>query len=130
MSALLAVVAFSAFAAPKKEKSGVEEATRVYLYGVALNFNDSVVYMTDLQYLDGVVINKDGSLNNYSSYSLQLKNYLEITLGEENQTCAVIYSPKKKSLEKRIIKMRKKIQLGDGKQLRRVGADAFVFRKE
>ena len=100
MSALLAVVALSAFAAPKKEKGDAEEATRVYLYGVALNFNDSVVYMTDLQYLDSVVISKDGSLNNYSAYSHQLKHYLEAALGDENQTCAVIYSPKKKKVEK------------------------------
>lgn len=124
---LFGALQLSAFATPKEEKT--EEAKRVYMYGVAVNFNDSTVYLTDVQHLDNVIIRPDGSLQNYAEYSMQLKVYLEGTLGETNQTCAVIYSDKKKKLEKRFIKMRKKYQTDKDKILRQIGTDAFTFQK-
>ncbi len=126
---LLGALQLSAFAAPKEKKEKSEEPKRVYMYGVAVNFNDSTVYLTDVQHLDSMVINPDGSLQNYVGYSLQLKVYLEGTLGETNQTCAVIYSDKKKKLEKRFMKMRKKYQENKDKILKRIGTDAFIFEK-
>ena len=107
---LLGVVTLSVSAAPEektqkapktKEKTiKVEEPKRVYMYGVSVNFNDSTVYLTDVQRLDDVIINAEGAIKNHSGYSLQLKVYLEGTLGKVNQTCAVIYSDKKKKLER------------------------------
>jgi hypothetical protein len=123
---LLCTVQLSAFAA-KKDKD--EEPKRVYMYGMAVNFNDSTMYLTDVHYLDSMIINKDGSLQNYIGYSMQLKAFLEGTLGETNQTCAVIYSDKKKKLDKRFTKMRKRYEADKNKTLRRVGTDAFTFQK-
>lgn len=127
LAGLLSIFVLSSFAAPKAVKDGPK---RVYMYGVSVDFNDSVVYLTDVQYLDSIVINKDGSLLNYANYSHQFKMYLEGTLGEDNQTCAVVYSDNKKNLEKRFVKIRKRYLSDKEKVLRRVGADAFVFRKE
>ena len=128
---LLGIVLLSSFAAPKKDKKEKEpEVVRVYMYGVSIDFNDSLVYMTDVQYLDSMVINKDGSIQNYANYSIQMKVYLEGVLGKSNQTCAVIYSDNKKKLEKRFVKMRKRYQADKNRLLLQVGADAFRFRKE
>ena len=127
LAGLLSLFVFSSFAASKAEKEGPK---RVYLYGVSVDFNDSTVYITDVQYLDSVEINKDGSLRNYSHYSLQFKVYLEGTLGEDNQTCAVIYSDNKKKLDKRFVKLRKRYLADKDKVLRKIGAEAFTFRKE
>ena len=121
------MASLTAFAA-KKDKA--DEPKRVYLYGVSVNFNDSVVYMTDVQSLDSMVINKDGSIRNYANYSIQMKVYLEGVLGKSNQTCAVIYSDNKKKLEKRFVKMRKRYQADKNRLFLQVGADAFRFRKE
>lgn len=126
---LLSIVSLSSFMAPKKAKED-NEPKRIYLYGVSIDFNDSTVYITDMQHLDDIVINKDGSLLNYANYSLQLKLYLEGTLGETNQTCGVIYSDDKRKLEKRYIKMRKKYQADKNKMIRQIGTDSFVFLKE
>lgn len=126
---LIGALQLSAFAAPKEKKAKSEEPKRVYMYGVAVNFNDSTVYLTDVQHLDSVVINPDGSLQNYVGYSLQLKVYLEGTLGETYQTCAVIYSDKKKKLEKRFMNMRKRYQTDKDKILKQIGTDAFTFEK-
>lgn len=136
---LLGVLQLSAFAAPKdnarkekskkEEKVKVDEPKRVYLYGVATNFNDSVTYITQVQHLDSVIIHPNGALQNYSIYSMQLKVYLEGTLNEINQTSAVIYSDNKKKLEKRFVKTRKKILSDRRRTLKQVGTNAFVFEK-
>lgn len=117
------------FAAPKEKKGQDDDPKRVYMYGVAVDFNDSTTYITDVQFLDSVKINPDGSLRNIANYSLQLKVYLEGTLGETNQTCAIIYSDKKKRLEKRFTKMLKRLQSDKNKILKRIGTDAFMFQK-
>lgn len=124
---LLGMASLTTFAASKDK---ADEPKRVYMYGVSVNFNDSVVYMTDVQYLDSMIINKDGSIQNYANYSIQMKVYLEGMLGESNQTCAVIYSDNKKKLEKRFVKMRKRYQTGKNKLLRQIGTDTFRFHKE
>lgn len=127
---LLGIVLLSSFMAPKEKKVKADEPKRVYMYGVSIDFNDSVVYMTDVQHLDSIIINKDASIQNYAYYSMQMKVYLEGTLGETNQTCAVIYSDDKKKLEKRYLKMRKKYQADRSRLLKQIGTDAFRFRKE
>ena len=129
LASMIGIVMLSSFTAPKAKKEKIEEPVRVYLYGVSLNFNDSLVYMTDVQYFDSVKISKDGSLQNYANYSQQMKIFLESTLGESNQTCAVIYSDNKKKLEKRYVKMRKKFQADKEKVLMKLGS-AFSFLKE
>ena len=126
LTGVLCAVQLSAFAANKNKD---EEPKRVYMYGVAVNFNDSTMYMTDVHYLDNMIINKDGSLQNYVGYSMQLKAYLEGTLGEIDQTCAVIYSDKKKKLEKRYLKMRKKCLAKRKHKLKQIGTDSFTFEK-
>ena len=128
--ALMIIMVMPAFAAQKREKAKADEPTRVYLYGVSVNFNDSVVYMTDLLHLDSMVVNKDASITGYSSYSLQMKVYLEGTLGEVDRTCAVLYSADKKKLERKYLKMRKKYQADKSTLLKLIGADAFQFRKD
>ena len=126
---LLGALQLTAFAAPKKEKVKIEEPKRVYMFGVATNFNDSVIYVTDVQYLDSVIIKPDGSIQDYASYSLQFKVYLEGVLGETNQTCAVIYSDKKKKLDKRYIKARKRYRDDKGKMIIPIGTNLFQFHK-
>lgn len=125
--ALMGIVLLSSFTAPKEKK---EEPKRVYMFGVSVDFNDSVVYLTDVQCIDSIVINKDGSIQNYANYSFQFKVYLEGTLGEADQTCAVIYSDNKKKLEKRYVKMRKRFRADGRNVLKQLGTDSFMFRKE
>ena len=137
---LLGALQLTAFAAPKEKapkekkekkekKVKEEEPQRVYLYGVSINFNDSTVYLTDVQYLDSAIINNDGSLRHSANYSTQLKVYLEGALNERDQTCAIIYSSKKKKLGKRFLATRKRYQQDKSKTLKQVGTDTFTFQK-
>lgn len=115
---LLGALHLSAFA---------DNPQRVYLFGVATNLNDSTIYLTDVQHLDSMMLNADGSLPNYVGYSLQFKVYLEGELDESHQTCAVIYSEKKKRLEKRFLAVRKKYL--KGYTIKLIGSDVFQFKK-
>ena len=125
---LLCTLHLTAYAAPRRgDKS--EEPRRVYMFGVAVNFNDSTMYMTDVQSLDSIVINTDGSLRNYAAYSQQLEFYIEGVLREADQTCAVIYSDKKKKLEKRFVKLQRELSAKRSEKLRRIGTDEFAFKR-
>lgn len=126
---LLGILQLSALAAPKEKKEKAEKPERVYMYGISIDFNDSTVYLTDVQHLDSIVINPDGSIHNHSGYSLQLRVYLEDCLGERNQTCAVVYSPKKRKLEKRFLATRRKYQHDKTKTIKFIGTDDFVFQR-
>ena len=105
------------------------EPQRVYLFGVATNFNDSTIYITELQHLDSLIINPDGSLQNHVGYTLQLKVYLEGSLDERNQTCAVFYSDKKRKLTRRFLEIQRMYQYKKDKKLVQIDKDAFLFQK-
>ena len=117
---LLGTLQMSAFA---------DEPQRVYLFGVATNLNDSTVYITDVQHLDSLTINPDGSLTNHVGYTLQLKVYLEGTLNETYQTCAVIYSDKKKKLTKRFSNVQRRLQHKKDKRPHLISKESFQFQK-
>lgn len=139
---LLGALQLTAFAAPKenkpKEKPQKEKKVKpekpekpihVFMYGAATNFNDSIVYITDVQRLDSMIIKSDGSLQNLAYYSQQLKVYLEGTLGEIHQTCSIIYSNKRRKVESKLSKMRYKYQSSKDKTLKKISSDEFTFKR-
>ncbi len=126
---LLGMVQFTAIAAPKEKKDKSERPRRVYMFGAAMGFNDSTVYLTDVQYVDSVIITTDGALQNYANYSLQLKVYLEGTLGENHQTCAVIYSDKRRKVENKLSEMRYKYDSHKNKVLKKISKEDFTFQR-
>ena len=63
---------------------------RVYLFGGAINFLDSVAFVTDVQYIDSL--------------------YLESTYELKDETCAVYYELKEKKAVKRQEKMKAKLR--------------------
>ncbi len=94
---VLCVLAVTALTAGTKgEKKGV------YMYGIATSLMDSVVYVTDIQQLEGAVVNsKNGFLEARSLYSEQLRAFLEQQGGRGNMTCAVCFHEKKHKIQKK-----------------------------
>lgn len=81
----------------------------VYVFGVGTNFNDSVVYLSDIIELRKVKLNKKTKFLPFrSEYSSQLKEYLEATYGMVNETTCVFFSTKRKKLSKRFYKLKKR----------------------
>lgn len=100
----------------------------VYIAGVSASFSDSLVYFTDIQYVDSASLSDNGLLIGRAQYSIQLKEYLEQKENGKNRTCFVYYNKKKKNLQKEINKLKEKYQKGNTLVLIDVNPE-FKFEK-
>ncbi len=80
----------------------------LYVFGVAISFNDSTIYLTDIHTMDSVWINtRNNFLLNRDNYSYELRNYMEKE-GLQHRTCAIFYADKLKDIEKRYQRVKDK----------------------
>ena len=120
----MALLAVSAVGKQPKDK----KKYGVYLAGVSASFTDSLVYFTDIQYLDSASVDGNGMLVNRAAYSIQLKDYLEQKQGGKNRTCFMFFNRKQKSLQKEIAKLKESYKKGNSLVI--LGVDPeFKFEK-
>jgi hypothetical protein len=100
----------------------------MYIVGVSASFTDSLIYFTDVQFVDSVTLNSEKLLPNRSQYSEQLEEYLKMREGGKNRTCFIYYNKKKAALEKMVKKMKEKYQK-DGKSILKETGSDFKFTK-
>ena len=98
------------------------------LAGVSASFTDSLVYFTDVQYLDSAAVDDKGMLIGRALYSIQLKDYLEQKQNGKNRTCFMFFSRKKKNVQKELKKLKEKYTKGGSLFLQDVNAE-FKFEK-
>lgn len=110
------------------KKSKDKNKYGVYMAGVSASFTDSLVYFTDIQFLDSAVVDGKGFLVGRSQYSVQLKDYLETKQGEKNRTCFMFYNLKKNKLQKELLKLKDKYKKGNSLVLKDVNPE-FKFEK-
>ena len=120
-SLILVFMVCSAFSMKgKKQENGM------YMAGVSASFTDSLIYFTDIQIVDSVVLGKDKFLPLRTQYCEQLDDYLENNLGLKERTCFIYFDKTKAKVEKEIKKMKEKY-LKEGKAgLKEVGPE-FKF---
>ncbi len=109
-SSKLAMASMGAALLASLSVSAKSEMKKAYMFGIAASFNDSTVYFTPVQEVDSVWFakrNKVTFLQDRSSYSLQLRDYLE-QQGEKNRTCAVFFGTNHKKLEEKWVKIHDK----------------------
>ena len=118
--AVLALCTTDAVAKPKQAK--------VYVFGVSINFTDSVTYITDVQTLDPAYIDtKTGFLYDRSIYSQQLQIWIEYNMKQPNTTCTIFFSKNKSKLESKYVKVRDKIRKDDTTVLKTIDTGKFKF---
>ena len=100
----------------------------MYIVGISASFTDSLIYFTDVQFVDSVTLNSEKLLPNRSQYSEQLEDYLKMREGGKNRTCFIYYNKKKAALEKMVKKMKEKYQK-DGKSILKETGSDFKFTK-
>jgi hypothetical protein len=71
-----------------------------YLFGVAMSFNDSIVHITDVQYVDSAQIDKNGFLVKRAGYAYELKDHFEMKLQMPRRTCTIYFAKNKKKATK------------------------------
>ena len=75
--------------------------TPIYIFGTAASFNDSIVFVTEIQVIDSAWIDdKTQFLVQREEYSNQLRSYMN-SLGYSDRTCLVSYSTKQKKILKK-----------------------------
>ena len=103
----LSLVLMVSFAIKAQAKSVQED--HVYMFGFSASFNDSIIYVTDIQDVEGVWIETKGKLlMSRESYSEQLKDYFTEKMQQPNRVCITLFSTKKAKVEKKYKKLMKK----------------------
>lgn len=111
----------------KAEKAEKKSTSRVYLYGVAMSMQDSVVYMTDELILDDAVLyNKNTFLEGRDQLSAQLSDHMA-QKGEKNRVCSVTFAKNVKKLDKKYLKQVEKLKKR-GYLVKSVGQGEFRFK--
>ena len=122
VASLFIVLAMCTASTLENKKNGM------YIVGVSASFTDSLIYFTDIQFVDSVNVDKNKLIPMRSQYSDQLENYLEQVKGMKNRTCFIYFNEKKSKLEKNINKMKENYQK-EGKSILRELGDEFKFTK-
>ncbi len=122
---LVLVFALSSVASAKKKS----EPKKVYAFGVAASFTDSIVYYTPIQLLDEVYTDHNGFLPNRDLYSYQLKNHFEQEMNEQNRICMIYFSTTRKKLEKEQTKLIAKYKKNKNLVIQPLPSENFEFKK-
>lgn len=104
---------------------------KAYMFGFIASFNDSTVFFTDIQEVDSVWLqSKKQMLAGRANYAAQLREFFTNGFNLNNRTCVVIYSLKRKDVEKKYQKMIKQYtEKGAGKyDVHYVNASEFKFQ--
>jgi len=120
---LVALLPLTLDSAKKPEKK------RVYMFGFAASFTDSLAFQTEIQAVDSVWLLPNGFLVDRALYSLQLQYYVE-GKGSTNSTATVFFAEKAYKLKKVWEKVRKRYEKADGVSLTIVPQTDFQFRPE
>lgn len=93
---------------PSEMQARRKQVPQMYLYGFSASFQDSIIYMTDVQEVTNVWYDtKTKFLVERQQYSYQLKDFLANNKQEPNRVCVVMYALTRKEAEKNFIKLRK-----------------------
>lgn len=107
---------------------------KMYMFGIAASFNDSIIYFTNIQEVDNVwKESKNNFLLDRHVYSSQLREYMTTKLQMPYRTCVVYYNANRTKLEKKFIKIRQLYTQPKKKQtnhfeVRYVDSGDFMFK--
>ena len=119
---LLLLMTLSGYARGKSEKDSV-----VYIFGASLSFSDTIVYFTEIQQMDDVVVEK-GFLPNRQLYSYELKDYMSFKESMPGRISVIYFSDKRKDLVKKEKEIKKRLETKENMTVRYLGGK-FKFTK-
>lgn len=105
--------------------------TKVYMFGFSASFNDSLVYITDIQAVDSVIIEpKTEFLVGRTAYGNQLQFFLTDHKERPNTTCVVFFDKKLENIRKKYNKVMKRYKNNDATILKTLTQEEFRFVPE
>lgn len=98
----------------------------VYLFGVATSFQDSTVYITEIQRLDSMTIERKNGLEGVRTLNRQFASYLHKN-NQAEYVEVLFYNEKKDKVEKDLLKIRTKYTSSKAYKLKVIPADTFSY---
>ena len=84
---------------------------KIFMFGFAASFNDSIVYLTDIQTVNAYLVNnRTKFLANREDYSYQLRNYLQSNGLEAYPTCITMFAENEKDATKKYLKLKERYE--------------------
>lgn len=84
---------------------------KIYMFGFAASFNDSTVYLTDIQTVNAYLVNnRTKFLANREDYSYQLRNYLQSNGLGAYPTCITMFAENEKDATKKYLKLKERYE--------------------
>ncbi len=124
---LAAVAALVVAHAPATAKNKIGQKT-LYAFGVAMSFNDSTIYLTDIHSVDSMWLNGyNNALLNRDNYSYELRNHLN-DKGLLHYTCAILYAEKRKDIDKKYQRVKDKSLKRGNCYISYIHEDEFRFK--
>lgn len=115
--------------AEAKKNSQVQ---KMYIFGMAASFTDTIVHFTPIEEIDSAWIEKKRFLMGREEYSYQLREYLASKLLMQHRTCLVVYDKNRKKLEKKYARMMRLYtttpKKGRSYDVRHIGQQDFRFQ--
>lgn len=100
---------------------------KIYAFGFAASFNDSIVHFTEIQEIDSAWINeKNKFLIERENYSYQLRSYLE-NKGLPHRTCVICYALTRKDINKKYAKILSKYMKRSDVRVEDIKRSDFFF---
>ncbi len=118
-------------AGPANAKSQKVKQKQLYMIGVAVSHLDSLVFISDLQLVKDVTVEKKTKfLMDRQLYSLQLKKHLEAEYQGGPYVCSVFFGTKLKKMERRYLSLHKRYSKGGELRIVLVDQSRFRFKAE
>lgn len=93
-------------------KKKQQTAQTVYLYAISASFNDTIVYITDIQTVDNAYMERKHILGGLQEYVQQVDRYFNAK-GMTRRINTVFFQTKRSKAEKQFVKLRKKYTRSD-----------------
>lgn len=103
---------------------------RVYMFGFAASFTDSVACQTAVQQVDSAWLDQHHFLVDRALYSLQLQFHMEHEENVNNPICTIFFDRNPKRLQRVWKKMSRRYQKAEGLRFRTIPAERFRFMAE
>lgn len=104
---------------------------KMYIFGMAASFTDTIVHFTPIEEIDSAWIDKKIFLMGREEYSYQLRDYLAKQLLMPQRTCIVVFDKNRKKLEKKYARMLSlyttRPKKGRSYDVRHIGQQDFRF---
>ena len=124
---ILCVFAFQTLEA--KPKKVVQKP--VYMIGVSFSLVDSMVFITDMQLVDSITIEKKTKfLVDRQLYSFQFQRYLEGAYKGGPYVPSVFFSPSRKKMERKYLSLHKRYVQSKDMRMILVDISQFRFKSE